>query len=134
MGQFLRRAQGRDTAASPRASASLPGEPGSPDVMRSPQVTGSARATQPSVKVNVGRFDGRRIAFFGTVAVLGLALHTGNPAQSLPLFGHRTGTAHATLTVDSGLAAAANPDAGAMVAPVSDQRKPSMTPTSGLSE
>jgi Transglycosylase SLT domain len=122
MGRFLRRARGRDTAASPRAGVSLPGEPCSPDVKRSPQVTGSAPAKQPPVKVNVGRFDGRRIAFFGAVAVLGLALHTGNPAQSLRIFGHRTGAAHATLTADSGLAAAANPAAGAMVAPVSGQR------------
>jgi len=122
MGRFLRRAQARDTAASPRASASLPGDPGSPDIKSSPQVNGSACAKQPRVKVNVGRFEGRRIAFVGAVAVLGLALHTGNPAPALWLFGHRTGTPHATLAVDAGLAAAANPAAGAMVAPLGGQR------------
>jgi len=118
MGRFLRRAQGRDTAASPRTSASLPGEPGSPDVKSSPQVTGSARAKQPRLKVIAGRFDGRSLAFFGAVAVLGLVLHTGDPAQAIRLFGHQASAPHATLAVDSGLAAAADPAAGAMVAPV----------------
>jgi len=115
MGQLLRRTRGRDAVASPRAGARVPSEPG---VKSGRQVTGSAGATQSRAKGNAGRFDGRRIAFFGAVAVLGLALHTGSPAEAIRFFGHQAGPQHATLAADAGLAAAADPAAGAMVAPV----------------
>jgi hypothetical protein len=102
MGHFLRRAQGRAATVSPQASASAPGEPGPPRVRDNPSRRGTSS---------------RRIAFFGAIAVLGLALHTGDPAQAIRSFGHRTGTANAALAVDSGTAAEANSALGSMVAP-----------------
>jgi hypothetical protein len=102
MGHFLRRAQGRAATASPQASASAPGEAGPPRVRDDPSRRGTSS---------------RRIAFFGAIAVLGLALHTGDPAQAIRAFGHRTGTPNAALAVDSGTAAEANSAVGSMVAP-----------------
>jgi hypothetical protein len=102
MGHFLRRAQGRAAAASPQAGASAPGKAGPPRGRDDPSRRGTSS---------------RRIAFFGAVAVLGLALHTGDPAQTIRPFGHRTGTLKATLAADSVAAAAANSAAGSMVAP-----------------
>jgi hypothetical protein len=63
-----------------------------------------ADAGPPRVGDDPGRrgTSGRRIALFGAVAVLGLALHTGDPAQAIRPFGHLTGTPNAALAVDSG--------------------------------
>ncbi|HUB40096.1 MAG TPA: lytic transglycosylase domain-containing protein [Streptosporangiaceae bacterium] len=82
MGQFLRRAQGR-TAARPQAGATVPGKPG-PSYCR-------------------GRFgpSGYRIALFGAVAVLALALHSGDRLQVIGPSGHRTGSQNAALAADS---------------------------------
>jgi hypothetical protein len=102
MGHFLRRAQARAATASPQASARAPGE------------AGQSRASDDSSRRGT---SGRRIAFFGAVAVLGLALHTGDPAQAIRPFGHRAAQPNAALTVDSGAAAAAKLATGAMIAP-----------------
>jgi hypothetical protein len=101
MGHFLWRARRRAATASPQASASAPGEAGPPRVRDDPSRRGTS---------------GRRIAFFGAVAVLGLALHTGDPAQAIRPFGHSIGTS-AALAVDAGAAAPENSAAGSMVAP-----------------
>ncbi|HXB46277.1 MAG TPA: lytic transglycosylase domain-containing protein [Streptosporangiaceae bacterium] len=98
MGHFLRRAHGR-AAARPQAGATVPGRPASPHSNNSPRVRYGTGHLGPS---------GYRIALFGAVAVVGLALHSGDPAQVIRQFGHRTGTQNATLAADS---------AGSMVAP-----------------
>jgi len=98
MGHFLRRAQGTAAAASPQAGVSVPGEP------ESTQIKGSAKVTDGSrVKDSSGRNTaaGRRIALFGAVAVLGLALHSSDPAQPIRQFGHRSVTPNAALAADS---------------------------------
>jgi len=107
MGHFLRRARRRAATASPQASASAPAEAGPPRVSDDPSRRGTS---------------GRRIAFFGAVAVLGLALHTGDPAQAIRPFVHQAGTADAALAVDSGAAAPEGSAAGSMVAPAGGSR------------
>jgi hypothetical protein len=115
MGHFLRRAQGRAAAASPQAGASVPGDAASPPGNDSPRVRYDPGRLGPS---------GRRVALFGAVAVLGLALHTGDPAQAIRLFGHRIGTPtySAALTADSQPGAAARSAAGSMVVPAGDSQ------------
>ncbi|HEY2075135.1 MAG TPA: lytic transglycosylase domain-containing protein [Streptosporangiaceae bacterium] len=98
MGHFLRRAQGR-SAACPQAGAAVPAKPASPDSNNSPRIKHGPGRLGPS---------GYRIALFGAVAVVGITLHTADPAQVIRPFGHRTGTQNATLAADS---------VGSMVAP-----------------
>jgi hypothetical protein len=123
MGHFLRRAQETDAgaAASPPTSASVPGEADRPRDNYAHRRLGAS---------------GRRIAFFGAVAVLGLALHTGDPAQSVRLFGHRIGTPtyRAALAADSGPEVAARSAVGSMVAPPGSAQTASAGQTSAASQ
>ncbi len=112
MGHFLRRAQDKDEGAAARvpASASVPGEASTPRAKYDPRRLSPAN---------------RRIAFFGAVAVLGLALHTGDPAQTVRVSGHRIGTPayRAALAADSGPEVAAGSALGSMVAPAGGVQK-----------
>jgi hypothetical protein len=92
MGRFLGRAHGALTPASRLASGSVPADdaPGN-----------GSRGGRP----------GRRVAALTAIAVLGLALHTGDPAEAFQVSGHGIRTA-------SHGAKAKRPAAPAMVAPL----------------
>jgi Transglycosylase SLT domain len=64
------------------------------------------------------------MAFFGAVAVLGLALHTGDPAQAIRPFGHRASAPSAALAVDAGPAMVA-PAGGSPITPAGHARSTS---------
>ena len=133
MGHFLRRAQGIDAAASPRASASAPGESGSAPAGGSPQVkNGSAvkagalaKASSivkagPQLTGDAARalVSSRRIALLGAVAVVGLALQAGDSALATRMFGHDSPTIRAAAAAAFDPAGAVISAAGSMVAPV----------------
>jgi hypothetical protein len=105
MGHFLqRRAQG---SAAARPQAAVPGKPGRPLGRYAPGRLG------PS---------GYRMALFGAVALAGLALHAGDPAQVVRQPGHRTGPQNAALAADSAGSMVVPPGGGQIAVP-SSQRK-----------